>query len=49
VTLVPVIGFVRIGQHAIADRYTYVPLIGLFIIAAWGVNSCGYDSGSTGG
>jgi tetratricopeptide (TPR) repeat protein len=38
VTLVPVIGFVRIGQHAIADRYTYVPLIGLFIIAAWGIN-----------
>jgi hypothetical protein len=36
VTLVPVIGFVKIGQHAMADRYTYVPLIGLFIMAVWG-------------
>ena len=37
VTLVPVIGLVKGGPHAIADRYTYVPLIGLFIIIAWGV------------
>ena len=35
-TLVPVIGIVRVGAHSIADRYTYVPLIGLFIILAWG-------------
>jgi tetratricopeptide (TPR) repeat protein len=35
-TLVPVIGIVRVGAHAIADRYTYLPLIGLFIIIAWG-------------
>jgi tetratricopeptide (TPR) repeat protein len=35
-TLVPVIGFLKIGQHAMADRYTYVPLIGLFIMIAWG-------------
>jgi tetratricopeptide (TPR) repeat protein len=35
-TLVPVIGFVRIGDHAVADRYTYVPLIGLFVTCAWG-------------
>ncbi len=35
-TLVPVAGFVRIGQHSIADRYTYVPLIGLFVAAVWG-------------
>jgi len=35
-TLVPVIGFVQIGSHAMADRFTYVPLIGLFIILAWG-------------
>ena len=34
--LVPVIGIVQVGPHAMADRYTYVPLIGLFIIAAWG-------------
>lgn len=35
-TLVPVIGFVQIGGQAMADRYTYVPFIGLFIIIAWG-------------
>jgi tetratricopeptide (TPR) repeat protein len=36
-TLVPVIGLVQVGSQAMADRYTYVPLIGIFIIAAWGV------------
>jgi protein O-mannosyl-transferase len=36
-TLVPVIGIVQVGRHAMADRYTYIPLIGLFIIVAWGV------------
>jgi tetratricopeptide (TPR) repeat protein len=36
-TLVPVIGLVQIGLQSMADRYTYVPLIGLFIIIAWGV------------
>jgi tetratricopeptide (TPR) repeat protein len=34
-TLFPVIGLVKIGDFAMADRYTYVPLIGLFIILAW--------------
>ncbi len=34
-TLVPVIGIVQVGGQAIADRYTYVPLIGIFIAAAW--------------
>ena len=36
-TLVPVIGIVQVGAQAMADRYTYIPLIGLFIVAAWGV------------
>jgi len=36
-TLVPVIGLVQVGGQARADRYTYIPLIGVFIIAAWGV------------
>ena len=36
-TLVPVIGIVQVGGQAMADRYTYVPLIGLFIMLAWGV------------
>jgi len=35
-TLVPVIGLVQVGMQAMADRYTYVPLIGLFIMVAWG-------------
>jgi tetratricopeptide (TPR) repeat protein len=34
--LVPVIGIVHVGEHAYADRYTYVPYIGLFLIVAWG-------------
>ncbi len=36
-TLVPVIGIVQAGNQAMADRYTYIPLIGLFIMVAWGV------------
>ena len=36
-TLVPVIGLVQVGGHAMADRYTYIPLIGLFILIAWGI------------
>ncbi len=36
-TLIPVIGLVQVGNQAMADRYTYVPLIGLFIIIAWGL------------
>ena len=35
-TLVPVIGLVQVGSQSLADRYTYVPLIGLFLIVAWG-------------
>ncbi|MBT7697162.1 MAG: tetratricopeptide repeat protein [Desulfobacterales bacterium] len=36
-TLVPVIGIVQVGEQGMADRYTYIPLIGLFIIFSWGV------------
>ena len=36
-TLVPVIGLVQVGAQSMADRYAYVPLIGLFIIVVWGV------------
>ncbi len=36
-TLVPVIGLVQVGGQAMADRYTYVPLIGIFIMIAWSV------------
>jgi protein O-mannosyl-transferase len=36
ITLVPVIGIVQVGTQAMADHYTYIPLIGLFVIVAWG-------------
>jgi len=35
-TLVPVIGLVQVGMQARADRYMYLPLIGLSIVLAWG-------------
>jgi len=35
-TLVPVIGLVQVGTQAMADRYTYIPLIGIFILLVWG-------------
>jgi protein O-mannosyl-transferase len=35
ITLIPVIGIVQVGEQAMADRYTYVPLIGIFIAIAW--------------
>jgi tetratricopeptide (TPR) repeat protein len=38
ITLLPVIGILQVGWHAMADRYTYIPLIGIFIAAAWGMN-----------
>jgi len=37
-SLVPVIGIVQVGCQAMADRYTYIPLIGLFMMAAWGAS-----------
>jgi tetratricopeptide (TPR) repeat protein len=36
-TLVPVLGLVKQGEQAMADRYTYVPLIGVFIMIVWGL------------
>jgi tetratricopeptide (TPR) repeat protein len=35
-TLVPVVGLVQVGGQAMADRYTYVPLVGLFLLLTWG-------------
>jgi len=37
VTLIPVIGLVQVGVQAMADRYTYIPMIGLSVVIAWGV------------
>ncbi|MBI4578027.1 MAG: tetratricopeptide repeat protein [Planctomycetes bacterium] len=39
-TLVPVIGLVQVGAQAMADRYTYVPMVGLVIALAWSVPDC---------
>jgi tetratricopeptide (TPR) repeat protein len=36
-TLLPVIGLVQVGAQSMADRYTYLPLIGVFIMATWGI------------
>jgi len=36
-TLVPVIGFLRVGSHALADRYTYFPSIGFFLALVLGI------------
>jgi protein O-mannosyl-transferase len=36
-TLVPVIGLVQVGSQAMADRYTYISFIGLFVMVTWGV------------
>ena len=38
-TLVPVIGLVQVGSQAMADRYTYVPLVGLFVAGVWGATN----------
>ena len=35
-TLVPVIGLVQVGDQAMADRYTYIPSLGIFILIIWG-------------
>ena len=35
-TLIPVIGLVKVGSQAMADRYMYIPMVGLLIIAGWG-------------
>ena len=37
-TLVPVIGLLQVGGQAMADRYTYIPLIGIFIVIVWGIS-----------
>src|SRR5207249_5055087 len=35
--LIPVIGVVSVGRQAMADRYAYVPLLGIFVLLVWGV------------
>lgn len=40
VALLPVIGIVQVGGQAMADRYSYIPSIGLYLIAAWTLARC---------
>jgi len=39
-TLIPVIGLVQVGDQAMADRYAYLPLLGVFVMLAWGAADC---------
>jgi Flp pilus assembly protein TadD len=43
VALLPVIGLVQVGEHARADRYTYVPLVGIFVAVCWGLRELARD------
>lgn len=45
-TLVPVLGIVQVGNQAMADRYTYVPSIGLLLVACWALPSAPRRSGA---
>jgi Flp pilus assembly protein TadD len=45
IALVPVIGIVQVGGHGMADRATYLPLVGLFIVAGWGATALLQRSG----
>jgi len=47
ISLSPVIGLVQVGSQARADRYTYVPMIGIFVAVAWELAArvCGHDAG----
>lgn len=38
-TLVPMIGLIQVGRQALADRYAYLPFVGLFIMAVWGAGT----------
>jgi tetratricopeptide (TPR) repeat protein len=46
--LVPVIGLVQVGDQSMADRYTYVPLIGVFIMIAWSFPPAAFASTNRG-
>jgi len=48
-TMVPMIGLVQVGNQAMADRYAYLPLIGFFVMVAWGVADWAGSERRTGG
>ena len=40
VSMIPMIGLIQVGNQAMADRYAYLPVIGLFIMIVWGAADC---------
>lgn len=42
ISLIPVIGIIRVGKQSMADRYSYIPLIGIFILLVWGASESKY-------
>jgi tetratricopeptide (TPR) repeat protein len=44
VSLLPVIGIIRVGKQSMADRYTYLPHIGLFVLLVWGISELRFVS-----
>jgi len=44
-TLVPVIGIIQVGSQGLADRYTYIPFIGLFVMSVWAAASVVEEAG----
>jgi Tfp pilus assembly protein PilF len=44
-TLVPVIGIIQVGNQGMADRYAYIPLIGLFVMVAWAAADLAAEKG----
>jgi Flp pilus assembly protein TadD len=47
ISLIPVIGLLQVGAQSIADRYTYLPYVGLSILAAWGLAEVAMRSSTT--
>lgn len=47
ITLLPVSGVIAIGSHATADRYVYLPAVGIFVAIAWSVPSRGIWLGAS--
>ena len=44
-TLVPMIGIITVGEQAMADRYAYLPFIGLFVAVVWGLGELASSQG----
>ncbi|MGA8154531.1 MAG: tetratricopeptide repeat protein [Terriglobales bacterium] len=47
-TLVPMIGLIQVGEQAMADRYAYLPFVGLFLMVCWGLDDWGHTSWAQG-